>query len=95
MSTAEVGAVGAVASIIAQTISYPLNVVRTRLQTQGSNGRQYAYSGMIDCFVQLVRRKGVRSLFSGLTANYLKAVPASTCTFIVFEKVQEYLLGDD
>lgn len=95
LSTAEVGCIGMFASTIAQTVSYPLNVVRTRLQTQGANGRAHAYNGMVDCIVKMVRHKGVRSLFSGLMANYLKAVPASTCTFMVFEKMQQILLGDD
>lgn len=95
LSSAEVAVVGAFASIVAQTISYPLNVVRTRLQTQGSNGRVKKYSGMTDCFVKIIRHKGVSALFSGLTANYLKAVPASACTFIVFEKMQSWLIGDD
>ncbi|CCW66487.1 unnamed protein product [Phytomonas sp. Hart1] len=94
LSTAEIGLAGLVASGISQTVSYPLNVVRTRLQTQGSNGRNRHYAGMTDCFVKMVRSKGVSSLFSGLTANYLKAVPASTIIFIAFEKMQQLFLGD-
>eukprot|EP00796_Vickermania_ingenoplastis_P007333 gene7333-5167_t len=95
LSIAEVGVAGMVASTVAQTATYPLNVVRTRLQTQGANGRAKRYNGMIDCFIKVVRQKGVSALFSGLSANYLKAVPASACAFIVFEKVQSALVGDD
>ncbi|EPY24340.1 solute carrier family 25 (mitochondrial phosphate transporter), member 23/24/25/41 [Strigomonas culicis] len=95
LTAAEVGTVGMVGSTVAQTISYPLNVVRTRLQTQGSRGREKKYKGMIDCMVKMVRAKGVRSLFSGITANYLKAVPASGVTFMVFEKVESLLVGED
>ncbi|KEG09569.1 ADP/ATP mitochondrial carrier protein [Trypanosoma grayi] len=95
LSSIETAGVGMVASMIAQTVSYPLNVVRTRLQTQGINGREVKYKGMVDCFSKMIRTKGVASLFSGITANYLKAVPASTCMFVVFEKVQEMLVGDD
>ncbi|KAH9577519.1 Mitochondrial substrate/solute carrier [Trypanosoma melophagium] len=95
LSSAETAGVGMVASILAQTVSYPLNVVRTRLQTQGINGRAVKYTGMVDCFVKMVRTKGPASLFSGITANYLKAVPASSCMFVVFEGVQKMLVGDD
>ncbi|KAK7196281.1 mitochondrial carrier protein-like protein [Novymonas esmeraldas] len=94
LGSAEVGAVGMFSSIVAQTVSYPLNVIRTRLQTQGTNGRAKKYTGMVDCMVKMIRNKGVTSLFSGLTANYLKAVPASACTFVVFERVQRMLLED-
>lgn len=95
LGSAEVGVVGMFSSTVAQTVSYPLNVIRTRLQTQGTNGRAKKYNGMLDCMVKMIRNKGVTSLFSGLTANYLKAVPASACTFVVFERVQRILIDDD
>ncbi|RNE99539.1 ADP/ATP mitochondrial carrier protein [Trypanosoma rangeli] len=95
LSYMETAGVGMVASVIAQTMTYPLNVVRTRLQTQGINGREIKYKGMVDCFIKMVRGKGVASLFSGLTANYLKVIPASTSMFVVFELVQKLLVGDD
>lgn len=95
LNAAEVGLVGMFASIVAQTVSYPLNVIRTRLQTQGTNGRAKKYNGMVDCCVKMIRNKGAASLFSGLTANYLKAVPASACTFVVFEWTQRLMIGDD
>ncbi|KAG5494036.1 hypothetical protein JKF63_01870 [Porcisia hertigi] len=95
LNSAEVGVVGMLSSTVAQTVSYPLNVIRTRLQTQGTNGREKKYTGMVDCMVKMIRNKGVTSLFSGLTANYLKAVPASSCTFVVFEWAQRILVDDD
>ncbi|KAF5224280.1 hypothetical protein ECC02_002536 [Trypanosoma cruzi] len=95
LSSMETAVVGMFASMIAQTVSYPLNVVRTRLQTQGINGRELKYTGMMDCFIKMIRGKGLASLFSGITANYLKALPASSCMFVVFELVQKLLVGDD
>ncbi|CCD12865.1 unnamed protein product [Trypanosoma congolense IL3000] len=95
LTSVETAVVSMFASMFAQTVSYPLNVVRTRLQTQGINGREIKYRGMTDCFVQMIRTKGVTSLFSGISANYLKAVPASACMFVVFEKMQSFLVGDD
>ncbi|EPY38363.1 solute carrier family 25 (mitochondrial phosphate transporter), member 23/24/25/41 [Angomonas deanei] len=95
LNSAEVGVVGMGASAIAQTVSYPLNVVRTRLQTQGSKGRPKQYNGTIDCIVKMVKSKGVSSLFSGLLPNYMKAIPASAVTFMMFEKTQSLLLGDE
>ena len=48
---------------------------------------------MVDCFVRLVRRDGVGALYSGLTANYLKVVPAVGISFVVFEATKERLAG--
>jgi hypothetical protein len=64
-------AVGMFASAASQTITYPLNLVRTRLQTQGVNGRPVEYRGMIDCVASIVRRDGPRGLFVGLVPNLL------------------------
>lgn len=94
LTVSEVGIAGMIASATAQTVTYPLNVIRTRLQTQGTQGRTKRYNGTIDCFVKVVKQKGFSALFSGLSANYLKAVPASSCAFVVFEKMQSFLLGD-
>jgi hypothetical protein len=84
---------GTVSSIFAQTATYPLNVVRTRLQTQGVNGRSVLYDNMTDCFIKIFRSEGVRGLYGGLLANFLKAVPAGSITFVVYEQVEKLLTG--
>jgi solute carrier family 25 phosphate transporter 23/24/25/41 len=84
-------AFGTIASVIAQTVTYPINLVRTRLQTQGVNGRPIKYTGMIHCFSSILAQDGVAGLFRGLTANYLKAVPASVITFVTVGQVQRIL----
>lgn len=83
--------IGIIASVIAQTATYPLNIARTRLQTQGVNGRPILYTGMLDCFVKVLKSDGMCGLFSGLGANYLKAVPASAIVFVVFSETERRL----
>eukprot|EP00758_Cryptobia_borreli_P002579 Tbor_TRINITY_DN3134_c0_g1::TRINITY_DN3134_c0_g1_i1::g.14758::m.14758 len=87
LSMHETAVIGSLASTVAQTATYPLNVVRTRLQTQGVGNRPMLYSGMIDCFAHIVKKDGARGLFRGLTANYLKAIPASCVAFMTFDEV--------
>lgn len=82
----EVAGVGMFASVIAQTATYPINLVRTRLQTQGVNGRPSQYKGMAHCFTSIVRTDGFSGLFRGLGANFLKAVPASVLTFVIVDR---------
>ena len=55
---------------------YPLNVLRTRLQSQGTVLHSRTYTGVMDVFRQTVRGEGVRGLFKGLTPNLIKVVPA-------------------
>jgi hypothetical protein len=90
LSVIEVAASGSLSSVVAQTVTYPLNVVRTRLQTQGVNGRPRIYNGMVHCFVSILRTDGYTGLFRGLGANYLKAIPASVLTFMVVDTCQRY-----
>lgn len=92
-------AAGGVAGAAAQTVAYPLDTVRRILQVQETvhavqtAPAQERYAGMVDCFVRLVRRDGVGALYSGLTANYLKVVPAVGISFVVFEATKERLAG--
>jgi len=63
------GAVGA-------SLVYPVNLLRTRLQSQGTASHPRTYTGIVDVTRQTIKGEGVRGLFKGLTPNLLKAVPA-------------------
>jgi solute carrier family 25 phosphate transporter 23/24/25/41 len=93
-------ACGAVAGTTGQTVAYPLDVVRRRLQMSGWNGAQtlhaeqghaVIYKGMVDCFVRTVREEGMRALFKGLLPNYIKVVPSIAIAFVSYEQVKELL----
>jgi solute carrier family 25 (mitochondrial phosphate transporter), member 23/24/25/41 len=83
--------IGMVSSVVAQTATYPINLVRTRLQTQGVNGRPVLYHGFAHCVSSIVSQDGVAGLFRGLLANYMKAVPASVIAFVTVGQVQRLM----
>ena len=72
-------------------MAYPLQLVRTRLQAQGMKGRPVVYSGMMDCFQQTIRADGFFGLYRGLLPNFLKALPAISVSYAVYEAVKERL----
>jgi len=92
---------GATASISGQLIAYPLQLVRTRLQAQGSDAGGVKYKGMGDCFQRTIRADGVlglyrgvrhrpsRSSIAGLLPNFLKSVPAVSISYVVFEQCKK------
>lgn len=54
---------GMLSSSIAQFISYPLALVRTRLQAQGAGGAERKYAGMVDVFRKTLEREGITGLY--------------------------------
>lgn len=68
--------IGGFSGALGASLVYPLNVLRTRLQTQGTSIHPRTYTGIVDVTRQTIRGEGVRGLFKGLTPNLLKVVPA-------------------
>ena len=64
-------------------MSYPLALIRTRLQAQGSGGRPVLYTGTVDCARAIYTAHGVRGLYAGIGPNMLKAVPAISIGYVV------------
>eukprot|EP00041_Stephanoeca_diplocostata_P012772 m.214811 g.214811 ORF g.214811 m.214811 type:complete len:298 (+) comp19081_c0_seq1:153-1046(+) len=58
-------AYGAIASCLAEMATMPIDVVKTRLQFSGADGKK-AYSGAIDCVSKTIKGEGVGALFKGL-----------------------------
>jgi len=92
---------GAVAGTVAQTVAFPLELVRRRLQTQGFGAHVGApkgistsgivppppqYKGFGDALVKIVQTDGFTGLYRGLVPNIAKIVPAAGVSFLVFEQ---------
>jgi solute carrier family 25 phosphate transporter 23/24/25/41 len=82
--------IGFAASVASQVVTYPLNMARTRLQTQGVNGRLMRYRGLVHCLSSVARTEGVRGVFAGLAPNMLKAAPASAVMYTVFREIKDF-----
>lgn len=85
---------GTMSSAVAQLVAYPLSLVRTRMQAQGSPtalGRDaVVYTGMWDVFVKTVKNEGIRGLYKGLGPNYLKVIPSVSISYLVYENTKAY-----
>ncbi|KAI4355198.1 hypothetical protein L6164_003992 [Bauhinia variegata] len=99
-------ACGAVAGTVGQTVAYPFDVIRRRMQMVGwshaasvvtGDGRVRApleYTGMVDAFRKTVRHEGFGALYKGLVPNYVKVVPSIALAFVSYEVVKD-ILGVD
>lgn len=82
---------GGLAGAIAQTLTYPFDVVRRRMQVTYSPDCTFKYKGSFDAVRQIVRKDGFRALFKGMIPNYLKVVPAISISFVTFEYARKTL----
>ncbi|XP_048847690.1 calcium-binding mitochondrial carrier protein SCaMC-3b isoform X1 [Brienomyrus brachyistius] len=75
---------GSLAGATAQTIIYPMEVLKTRL-TLRKTGQ---YSGMVDCGKQILRREGVRAFYRGYVPNTLGIIPYAGIDLAVYETLK-------
>lgn len=63
--------------------SYPFDVVKSKMQSDGF-GKDQKYSGMRDCFAKVYRAEGMRGFWKGLGPTLLRAMPVSAGTFATY-----------
>lgn len=85
------GVMGAASGAFGATVVYPLNVLRTRLQTQGTVMHPPTYTGIADVARRTIRNEGYRALYKGLTPNLLKVAPALSITWVCYENSKKLL----
>ncbi len=83
--------IGALSTTAGQMFSYPLQLVRTRLQAQGMKGRAVVYKGIVDCMAQTVQHSGFFGLYKGMLPNMLKSLPAMSISYTVYEQTKALL----
>jgi solute carrier family 25 phosphate transporter 23/24/25/41 len=83
-------AAGVGSSSVAQLVSYPLYLVRTRLQADGLQGRS-KYTGVLSVVTRTASEEGVLAFWKGLTPNLIKLAPAAGISWAVVEESKRAL----
>ncbi|EIW83005.1 mitochondrial carrier [Coniophora puteana RWD-64-598 SS2] len=85
-------ACGALAGSISQTLTYPFDVLRRKMQVTGmKSGGMAKYNGAFDALFSIVRTEGLKGLYRGLWPNLLKVAPSIATSFFTYELVKDFL----
>lgn len=75
-----IGAAGS-AKLFAAVITYPHEVVRTRLRQAPLQNGHLKYTGLVQCFSTVFKEEGMAALYGGLTPHLLRVVPSAAIMF--------------
>ena len=82
---------GAVSGLIAQTVTYPGDTVRRRMQNNGAGGAPKVYTNSFHCTAQIWRHEGLAGFFKGSWTNTVRAVPGAAVQFAAYELMKKML----
>lgn len=83
--------IGAFSGALGASVVYPINLLRTRLQSQGTAIHPPVYTGVWDVAMKTIKGEGLKGLFKGITPNLLKVVPAVSITYVVYDNSKAVL----
>ncbi|CAL4921577.1 unnamed protein product [Urochloa decumbens] len=89
LTAMEVFLLGAIAKLGATVVTYPLLVVKSRLQAKQEIGRNVMsrYTGTIDAIIKMVRYEGFHGFYKGMGTKIVQSVFAASVLFMVKEEL--------
>lgn len=84
---------GAFSGAVAQTCTYPFDVLRRRFQINTMTGMGYQYASIWDAVKVIVAREGIQGLYKGIVPNLLKVAPSMASSWLSFELTRDFLVS--
>ena len=71
---------GACAGLFAQSICFPLDTIRRRMQLPGQH-----YSSVLNAFKTVFQTEGMKGFYKGMAPNAIKVIPNNAIRFVVYD----------
>lgn len=83
--------IGGVASCVAETFTFPIDLAKTRLQIQGQKLENISnkYRGMVHCFSCIIREEGPKALYSGIKPAWLRQATYGTLKIGIYQYLKK------
>eukprot|EP00126_Sphaerothecum_destruens_P006453 Sdes_comp19362_c0_seq1m10605 len=79
---------GGVSGTVNSILSCPIELMKTRLQVQGSSSANPTlYKGPLDCLVKTWKAGGLRGCYHGMTATLIREAPSYAAYFASYEYI--------
>ncbi|EPB86538.1 hypothetical protein HMPREF1544_06705 [Mucor circinelloides 1006PhL] len=81
---------GGLAGLVAQTSSYPLEIIRRRMQVGGLL-EPNRFVSFKDTVKDIYQAKGFKGFYVGLTIGYIKVIPMMAISFLTYERMKQVM----
>ncbi|MCJ1312698.1 hypothetical protein MMC25_006374 [Agyrium rufum] len=86
-------AAGAISGAVAQTCTYPFDVLRRRFQVNTMANVGYKYKSIWDAISIIARQEGFKGFYKGIVPNLLKVAPSMASSWLSFELTRDLLVS--
>jgi len=82
---------GGVGGMAYWSLTFPLDVIKSTIQTDKSDPKDRKYKNYFDCAGKIYKQQGVKGLFRGFTPCIVRSFPANAACFWAYESVKKLM----
>lgn len=82
---------GSAAGVTAGLITYPGDMIKKRMHTNGILGENKIYKNTFDCMKQIMKKESIKGFYKGVGICTLKTIPTAAIQFTIFDLVSNHI----